>query len=297
MGRDYQCQHIASIDARIVNARRPAEDEGDPGTSPAIRRELCLTVDAAWVERDAGVTERQADIGADRVDPEADLAHVGRVAMFHDIGDQFLDDDTESGLGIRAAISPVDEIAGMADGIGNRLLVHGQAHLDRNGWMIVFHRAGRYAPAIGMRGSLMRVTLMIAALALAATAAPALANIGRIKIATGVALVERGKAKLPATVGMIVQKGDTLVTGRNGRIGVTFNDDTRMAAGANARVNLTDYAFDDTTHKGQSLTRVDRGSLAIVSGKMAKANRDAMRVKTPTSLLGVRGTRFVVDVK
>lgn len=143
----------------------------------------------------------------------------------------------------------------------------------------------------------MRAMVMIAALALAATATPALANIGRIKIATGVALVERGKTRLPASVGMIVQKGDTLVTGRNGRIGVTFNDDTRMAAGANSRINLADYAFDDTTHRGQSLTRVDRGSLAIVSGKIAKANRDAMRVKTPTSLLGVRGTRFVVDVK
>lgn len=143
----------------------------------------------------------------------------------------------------------------------------------------------------------MRASVMIAALVVAATATPALANIGRIKIATGAALVERGKARLPATVGMIVQKGDTLVTGRDGRIGVTFNDDTRMATGANSRINLADYAFDDTTHRGQSLTRVDRGSLAIVSGKIAKANRDAMRVKTPTSLLGVRGTRFVVEVK
>lgn len=143
----------------------------------------------------------------------------------------------------------------------------------------------------------MRVILMIAAVAAAATATAAGAAIGRVKIASGAALIERGKARLPATVGMPVEKGDTLVTGRNGRIGVTFNDDTRMAAGPNARVSLAEYSFDDTTHRGQSLTRVDRGSLAIVSGKMAKANRDAMRVRTPTSLLGVRGTRFVVDVK
>lgn len=143
----------------------------------------------------------------------------------------------------------------------------------------------------------MRVSVILAAVALCATAVPAVAAIGRVKIASGAAVIERGKAKLPATVGMPVEKGDTLVTGRNGRIGVTFNDDTRMAAGPNARVSLTDYAFNDTTHQGRSLTEVKRGSLAIVSGKMAKANRDSMRVKTPTSLLGVRGTRFVVDVK
>ena len=41
---------------------------------------------------------------------------------------------------------------------------------------------------------------------------------------------------------------------------------------------------------------LDRGSLAIVSGQIAKENKDAMKVKTPTSLLAARGTRFVVDV-
>jgi hypothetical protein len=34
----------------------------------------------------------------------------------------------------------------------------------------------------------------------------------------------------------------------------------------------------------------------VVSGQIAKSKKDAMRVKTPSSLLGVRGTRFVVEV-
>ena len=34
----------------------------------------------------------------------------------------------------------------------------------------------------------------------------------------------------------------------------------------------------------------------IVSGQIAKSRRDAMKVRTPTSLLGVRGTRFIVNV-
>ena len=63
------------------------------------------------------------------------------------------------------------------------------------------------------------------------------------------------------------------------------------------RVSLAEFQFDDTTHKGSSLTRVDRGALAIVSGQIAKENKDAMKVKTPTSLLAARGTRFVVEVK
>ena len=59
---------------------------------------------------------------------------------------------------------------------------------------------------------------------------------------------------------------------------------------------LSEYEFDDTTHAGKSLTTVNRGSLAIVSGQIAHENKDAERVRTPTSVLAARGTRFVVQV-
>lgn len=142
----------------------------------------------------------------------------------------------------------------------------------------------------------MRLRIILPALLLAGMATQAMADIGRIKLVSGAATVVRGTQTLAATSGLILQKGDTLVTGKDGRVGVTFNDNTRFAAGPNSRLSVADYAFDDTTHKGQFLTRVDKGSVAIVSGQIAKSNKDAMRVRTPTALLGVRGTRFVVEV-
>jgi hypothetical protein len=39
-----------------------------------------------------------------------------------------------------------------------------------------------------------------------------------------------------------------------------------------------------------------RGTLSIISGQIAKGHPDAMKVKTPTSVLSVRGTRFLVKV-
>ncbi len=145
----------------------------------------------------------------------------------------------------------------------------------------------------------MRFWLLTAAFALTISlfAVPAAANIGRVKLVSGPAIIERGRTRIPVTPGLVLLNGDTIVTGKGSRVGITFNDNTRFAIGPIARVNIADYAFDDTTHKGRFLTRVDRGSLGIVSGRIAKSNRDAMRVKTPTALLGVRGTRFVVDVK
>jgi hypothetical protein len=122
------------------------------------------------------------------------------------------------------------------------------------------------------------------------------ADIGRIKTVAGQASVVRGSQTTPATPGQTLTVKDVLVTGKDGRIGVTFIDNSRFAVGPNARVSLTEFEFNDTTHAGRSLTEVDRGSLAIVSGQIAKENKDAMKVKTPTSLLAARGTRFVVDV-
>ena len=123
------------------------------------------------------------------------------------------------------------------------------------------------------------------------------AEIGRIKSVAGAASVVRGKTATPAAAGQLLQVSDVLKTGADGRIGITFVDNSRFAVGPSTTIALSEFEFDDTTHAGKSLTTVNRGSLAVVSGQIAKENKDAMRVRTPTSLLAARGTRFVVEVK
>ena len=145
-----------------------------------------------------------------------------------------------------------------------------------------------------MRRPLFAGLLMVACLSTATVAA---AEIGRIKSVSGAANIVRGKAATPATPGYQLLVSDVIATGKDGRIGITFVDNSRFSVGPNSRISLSQFEFDDTTHTGKSLTTVDRGSLAIVSGQIAKENKDAMRVRTPTSLLAARGTRFVVDVK
>ncbi len=139
---------------------------------------------------------------------------------------------------------------------------------------------------------------MMMALVLAMTlAAPAAAEIGTLKKAVGAATVERGKAVLPAQPGTRLDVGDILVTGKDGRIAVTFIDNARFALGPNSRVALTRFEFDDATHQGHFDAKVLKGQLAVISGQIAHENPKGMTVQTPTSVLGVRGTRFVVNVK
>ncbi len=125
---------------------------------------------------------------------------------------------------------------------------------------------------------------------------PAATQIARIKQSVGATAIERGSARLPASPGLQLMAGDRLVTGKDGRISLTFVDNTRFAIGPSSDVAVSQFDYDRIRQRGSFVTQVNRGSLAVVSGKIAKSGRDAMKVRTPNSLLGVRGTRFIVEV-
>ena len=86
------------------------------------------------------------------------------------------------------------------------------------------------------------------------------------------------------------------MTGKNGRISLSFIDNTRFAVGPNSRIAVSEFEYDRTRQQGSFVTQVDRGSLAVVSGRIAKSGRDAMKVRTPT--LAARRPRheFIVEV-
>ena len=140
----------------------------------------------------------------------------------------------------------------------------------------------------------------------ALVASPAFGEIGRVKSSLGVATVQRGTAKLPAKTGQDLMPGDWLETGKDGRISLTFVDNTRFAVGPDSRIALTKFEYDPTTEKGSFIAQVERGSIAVVSGRIAKTRCGAapapetacggMEVRTPESVLDVRGTRFIVVV-
>jgi hypothetical protein len=124
---------------------------------------------------------------------------------------------------------------------------------------------------------------------------PAFANdIGVVKTSKGTAGIERGGQRLPATVGARIREGDVVATGADGSVGITFSDNSLLSLGPESRLSIDRYAFDSTTHRGAFESSLTQGTLAGVSGKIAKQSPDAMKVKTPPALLGIRGTEFVI---
>jgi hypothetical protein len=119
-------------------------------------------------------------------------------------------------------------------------------------------------------------------------------DVAQVKTAKGPVHIERAGQKLPATVGARIQQSDTVVTGADGSVGIAFVDNSLLSAGPNSVLAIERYAFDPTTHAGAFDSRLSRGTLSVVSGKIARQTPGAMTVKTPTAILGVRSTEFVV---
>jgi hypothetical protein len=138
------------------------------------------------------------------------------------------------------------------------------------------------------------VILLVLALLVPAGAVVAADDVGRVKVAKGSVTIERSGRSVPAAVGMKLQEGDVIVTGRDGSVGVTFNDDSLLSVGPDSVLAIDRFTFDSTTHAGRFDTALRQGTLSAVSGKIAKQSPDAMKVRTPSTILGVRGTEFVV---
>jgi len=137
------------------------------------------------------------------------------------------------------------------------------------------------------------VALLLGAGTVQAATAPA----GMFKRVEGEVRVERGGETLPASIGMPVYAADTVVTGNAGAAGITFDDNTLMSLGPSSRLAIDRFRFNSTTHEGRFDSTLAKGRLAVVSGKIAKHEQDAMKVRTPQSILGVRGTEFIVEAE
>ena len=128
-----------------------------------------------------------------------------------------------------------------------------------------------------------------------ALVAPAISDeVASIKVSKGAVHIERGGQKLPAPVGTRIEMADLVVTGPDGSVGIAFVDNSLLSAGPNTVLAIEKFAFDSTTHAGSFETMLHKGTLAVVSGKIARQTPEAMKVKTPAATLGVRGTEFLV---
>ena len=124
------------------------------------------------------------------------------------------------------------------------------------------------------------------------------ADIGQIKVAKGEVTIERG-GQMPRCrrAGARLQSARRRSRpGADGSVGLTMSDNFAALCGSEQHpVVSIATRFDSTTEPGQFDATLQKGSLAVISGRIAKQSPEAMKVRTPSAILGVRGTEFVVS--
>lgn len=120
--------------------------------------------------------------------------------------------------------------------------------------------------------------------------------IGYVKtIADDTYIVENGYS-VKATLGSPVRVGAVLKTSKNGSAGITLKDNTIISIGSDTEVKIDEYQFAPNQDKLKLAADVLKGTLHYISGVIAKLKPEAVTIKTPTGVIAVRGTRFLVKI-
>jgi FecR protein len=89
-------------------------------------------------------------------------------------------------------------------------------------------------------------------------------------------------------------RGDLLRTGATATLGITFDDETTFNLSANANITVDEFVYEEGGKSNSALFKIARGTVAFAAHQVAKTGD--MKIETPTSVLGIRGTSGVVEV-
>ncbi len=122
------------------------------------------------------------------------------------------------------------------------------------------------------------------------------ADAGIVKTVRGQVTLERAAQRHEIKVGDAVREKDRVTVLGDGSIGISMHDETLLSLGPNSTMVIGTFAYNPVTREGQVETSILKGTLRYVTGLIGRANPAAIKVLTPTSTMGIRGTEFIVDV-
>ena len=135
--------------------------------------------------------------------------------------------------------------------------------------------------------------LMSAAFSAAAEAAP----VARIEFTSG-PVTTAGPGAKPRVVGKgsVLEGGETIETGVNGRAQLRFTDGAYMSLQPQTAFRVDDYRWDGQTDGSEKgFFSLLKGGLRTITGAIGRSNRSTYQVTTATATIGIRGTEYLLQ--
>src|SRR5580698_6969531 len=118
--------------------------------------------------------------------------------------------------------------------------------------------------------------------------------VGSVATLQGTASVTRNNATSTLALRDPVYKNDVLQTNVDGTLGITFDDETTFTLKPNTRLAVDEFVYQEGGTGNAAIFNVVRGTAAFVAAEVAHTGN--MKIDTPTSSLGIRGTTGLVEV-
>ena len=120
------------------------------------------------------------------------------------------------------------------------------------------------------------------------------ANIGNITELTGSGRIVRDEP-YKALLAFDINSYDNVQTS-NGRIGITFLDDSQVKLTEHSELIIDEFIYDPDPSKSKMALQFASGTARFITGKLATIDRENITIKTPSATVGIRGTDFTVTV-
>jgi hypothetical protein len=118
--------------------------------------------------------------------------------------------------------------------------------------------------------------------------------VGSVATLQGSAFVTHNNAASAIHLSDSIYRGDVLRTGPNGTMGITFDDDTTFTLKPNSQIAVDDFVYQPGGSNNAATFNILQGTAAFVAEQVAHTGN--MKIDTPTSTLGIRGTTGLVEV-
>ncbi len=123
---------------------------------------------------------------------------------------------------------------------------------------------------------------------------PLHADIGEITELRGNGAVIRDDT-VPAFLEQDIQQMDDVRTA-NGRLGITFIDDSQVRLTEHSKLIIDEVIFDPDPDKSKMTMEFASGTARFITGKIGQINKQNINISTPTAQIAIRGTDFTVTV-
>jgi hypothetical protein len=124
-----------------------------------------------------------------------------------------------------------------------------------------------------------------------------IANVGIIKKVTGKVEIKRQGKVISARKGSRLQNADIIMTKSKSSVGIIFDDGSRLSLGEKAIFIINKFVVKPSKKKYKVDLELKKGKAMFSSGKIGKLSPKSFKLRIPEGAIGIRGTKFVVEVK